>query len=197
MDNPYVEYSFSRVVLFDFFHTTQVIYLKKICLYLSFSCYFIFMFQKKLRGPQILSNLLPEEAKKILKSRGFSELELLANWERIVGKKFAKLTVPLRLKIGKSSEKNNGKLIVKVDRSVAFAFEHEREKIIKKINLFFGYEVINKVEIIQASIKVKKTIKINKLESDIKSQSKNYDELKKYPDLRRNFEKIASKILKS
>jgi hypothetical protein len=137
------------------------------------------MFQKKLRGPQILSNLLPEEAKKILKSRGFSELELLANWERIVGKKFAKLTVPLRLKTGKSSEKNNGKLIVKVDRSVAFAFEHEREKII------------------QASIKVKKPIKINKLESDIKSQSKNYDELKKYPDLRRNFEKIASKILKS
>ena len=68
---------------------------------------------------------------------------------------------------------------------------------LKKINLFFGYEVINKVEIIQASIKVKKTIKINKLESDIKSQSKNYDELKKYPDLRRNFEKIASKILKS
>ena len=56
---------------------------------------------------------------------------------------------------------------------------------------------LNKVEIIQASIKVKKTIKINKLESDIKSQSKNYDELKKYPDLRRNFEKIASKILKS
>ena len=171
MDNPYVEYSFSRVVLFDFFHTTQVIYLKKICLYLSFSCYFIFYVSKEIKRP--------------------------ANWERIVGKKFAKLTIPLRLKIGKSSEKNNGKLIVKVDRSVAFAFEHEREKIIKKINLFFGYEVINKVEIIQASIKVKKTIKINKLESDIKSQSKNYDELKKYPDLRRNFEKIASKILKS
>ena len=94
-------------------------------------------------------------------------------------------------------KKNNTKLIVKVDRSMAFAFEHERDKIIKKINLFFGYEVINKVEIIQASNKVKKTIKINKLESDIKSQSKNYDELKKYPDLRRNFEKIASKILKS
>ena len=197
MDNPYVEYSFSRVVLFDFFHTTQVIYLKKFVFTCHFRVTLFFMFQKKLRGPQILSNLLPEEAKKILKSRGFSELELLANWERIVGKKFAKLTVPLRLKIGKSSEKNNGKLIVKVDRSVAFAFEHERGKIIKKINLFIGYEVINKVEIIQASIKVKKTIKINKLESDIKSQSKNYDELKKYPDLRRNFEKIASKILKS
>ena len=49
----------------------------------------------------------------------------------------------------------------------------------------------------QASLNVKKLTKINKLESDIKSQSKNYDELKKYPDLRRNFEKIASKILKS
>ena len=59
--------------------------------------------------------------------------------------------------INESLTQNNGKLIVKVDRSVAFAFEHEREKIIKKINLFFGYVVINKVEIIQASNKVKKT----------------------------------------
>ena len=155
------------------------------------------MFQKKLKGPQILSNLLPEEAKKMLKSRGFSELELLANWERIVGKKFAKLTIPVKLKTGKGSEKNNGKLLVKVDRSMAFAFEHEREKIIRKTNLFFGYDVINRVEIIQASIKIKKSFKISKLESGIKSQIKKYDELKKYPDLKKNFEKIASKILKS
>ena len=105
--------------------------------------------------------------------------------------------LPIREDVVDDGNKNNGKLIVKVDRSMAFAFEHEREKIIKKINLFFGYEVINKVEIIQASIKVKKAIKINKLESDIKSQSKNYDALKNYPDLKRNFEKIASKILKS
>ena len=95
------------------------------------------MFQKKLKASNIIKSS-SRRSKENLKSRGFSELELLANWERIVGKKFAKLTVPLRLKIGKSSEKNNGKLIVKVDRSVAFAFEHEREKIIKKINLFLA-----------------------------------------------------------
>ena len=63
-----------------------------------------------------------------------------------------------------------------------------------KINLFFGYDVIIKIEIIQGSIKIKKSFKINKLESCPKSQSKNYDELKKYPDLKKNFEKIASKI---
>ena len=54
--------------------------------------------------------------------------------------------------------------------------------------------MINKVEIIQASINAKKTIKINKLESDIKNQSKNYDELKKYPDLKKNFEKSLQKF---
>ena len=41
-------------------------------------------YKKKYFGAQTLSNFLPDEVKKILKKRGFAELELLKNWENIV-----------------------------------------------------------------------------------------------------------------
>ena len=95
------------------------------------------MSYKKLSGPQILSNLLPNDAKKLLKNRGFFELELLSNWEKIVGTSFNKLSYPTKIKTSNSSPKGKGKLVVKVDRSISFAFEHEHKKIVDKINLFY------------------------------------------------------------
>ena len=61
------------------------------------------MSYKKLSGPQILSNLLPNDAKKLLKNRGFFELELLSNWEKIVGTSFNKLSYPTKIKTSNSS----------------------------------------------------------------------------------------------
>ena len=111
------------------------------------------MSYKKLSGPQILSNLLPNDVKKLLKNRGFFELELLSNWEKIVGKSFNKLSYPTKIKTTNSSPKGKGKLVVKVDRSISFAFEHEHKKIVDKINLFFGYNAVEKIEIIQINLK--------------------------------------------
>tara|TARA_B100000941_G_scaffold11046_1_gene6859 strand:+ start:157 stop:633 length:477 start_codon:yes stop_codon:yes gene_type:complete len=158
------------------------------------------MSYKKLNGPQILSNFLPNKVKKILETRGFFEIELLSNWKRIVGNKFDHLTVPVRLKASKSSSNKTGTLVVKVDRSIAFAFDHEKAKIINEINSFFGYEAINRIELIQAKLlqdKEKKHIEFNTLNKLVKDNHKIYDELEHYPELKKNFEKLASKIIKS
>ena len=158
------------------------------------------MSYKKLNGPQILSNLLPNDAKKLLKNRGFFELELLSNWEKIVGTSFNKLSYPTKIKTSNSSPKGKGKLVVKVDRSISFAFEHEHKKIEDKINLFFGYNAAEKIEIIQINIKNKKSrkdINFNQLDSVIKEKNKTYEELSDFPELKKSFEKIASKISKT
>ena len=158
------------------------------------------MSYKKLSGPQILSNLLPNDAKKLLKNRGFFELELLSNWEKIVGTSFNKLSYPTKIKTTNSSPKGKGKLLVKVDRSISFAFEHERKKIVDKINLFFGYNAVEKIEIIQINLKNKKSkkdINFNQLDSEIKEKNKTYEELSDFPELKKSFEKIASKISKT
>ena len=157
--------------------------------------------KKKYYGVQNVSNFLPEEAKKILKSRGFFEVELLKNWENLIGKKYSALTMPLKLKSSKNRDSKSGSvLVLKVDPSIGFAVQHDIKKIISKLNGFFGYAAISKIDLIQERIQkdnLKKANNINLLIDKVKSKSKSFDELIEYPELKRKFEKIASKILKN
>ena len=155
-------------------------------------------YKKKYFGAQTLSNFLPDEVKKILKKRGFAELELLKNWENIVPKKYISLISPIKIK--PNSQMEGGHLVLKVDPSIAFAVEHEKEKIIKKINAFFGYQAIVKLELIQGKID-DQDIKLSNNNKSLKDEtnvSNRYSkELIEYPELKKNFEKIASKIQKN
>tara|TARA_Y100000748_G_scaffold221070_1_gene185915 strand:- start:277 stop:750 length:474 start_codon:yes stop_codon:yes gene_type:complete len=155
-------------------------------------------YKKKFFGAQTLSNFLPDEVKKILKKRGFAELELLKNWGNIVPKKYISLIYPIKIK--PNSHKEGGHLVLKVDPSIAFAIEHEKEKIIKKINAFFGYQAIVKLELIQGKID-NQDIKLSNNNKSLKDEtnvSNRYSkELVEYPELKKNFEKIASKIQKN
>jgi len=155
-------------------------------------------YKKKYFGAQTLSNFLPDEVKKILKKRGFAELELLKNWENIVPKKYISLISPIKIK--PNSQKEGGHLVLKVDPTIAFAVEHEKEKIIKKINAFFGYQAIVKLELIQGKID-NQDIKLSNNNKSLKDEtnvSNRYSkELIEYPELKKNFEKIASKIQKN
>jgi len=155
-------------------------------------------YKKKYFGAQTLSNFLPDEVKKILKKRGFAELELLKNWENIVPKKYISLVSPIKIK--PNSQEEGGHLVLKVDPSIAFAIEHEKEKIIKKINSFFGYQAIVKLELIQGKIQNHddKISNNNKSLKDGTNVTNRYSkELIEYPELKKNFEKIASKIQKN
>ena len=155
-------------------------------------------YKKKYSGAQTLSNFLPDEVKKILKKRGFAELELLKNWGNIVPKKYISLIYPIKIKA--NSQKEGARLVLKVDPSIAFAVEHEKEKIIQKINSFFGYRAIVKLELIQEKIQHQngKLSNNNRLLKDKTNVSNRYSkELIEYPELKKNFEKIASKIEKN
>ena len=155
-------------------------------------------YKKKYFGAQTLSNFLPDEVKKILKKRGFAELELLKNWENIVPKEYISLIYPIKIKA--NSQKEGARLVLKVDPSIAFAIEHEKEKIIQKINSFFGYQAIVKLELIQEKIlhQDNKLSNNNKLLKDKTNVSNRYlKELIEYPELKKNFEKLASKIKKN
>tara|TARA_B100000029_G_scaffold384057_1_gene379544 strand:+ start:184 stop:657 length:474 start_codon:yes stop_codon:yes gene_type:complete len=155
-------------------------------------------YKKKYSGAQTLSNFLPDEVKKLLKKRGFTELELLKNWENMVPRNFISLTSPIKIKA--NSQKEGGHLVIKVDPSIAFAVEHEKEKIMKKINSFFGYQAIVKLELIQGKIQDQE-IKLSNDNKSLKGVSnisnRDLKELVEYPELKKNFEKIVSKIQKN
>ena len=85
------------------------------------------MNNKKYNGLRSVSNFFPKEVKNLLRKRGFFELELLKNWINIVDKKYIKTSLPIKLKSGTSS--NGAYLVVIVDPSNAFGFEHDKDKI--------------------------------------------------------------------
>ena len=157
------------------------------------------MNNKKYFGIRNISNFLPEEVKKLLKKRGFFQLELLKNWEEIIGPKYSKYTLPIKVKLTNNQNgENSSTLIMKVDPSIGFGVQHDMNKIMQKINSFFGYEAVTKITIIQDQFEKKiESNNNNDLKSNIKKQTKTYNKLDAYPELKKNFEKIAEKIIKN
>ena len=151
------------------------------------------MNNKKYNGLRSISNFFPKEVKDLLHKRGFFELELLKNWIEIVDNKYANTSLPIKLKSGKGNNRAN--LVVKVDPSNAFGFEHDKEKIKRKINSYFGYDAIEKITIIQDRSTVN-SIDNNELDKLPKKQSKTFNQLEEYPKLKEAFEKISKKMPK-
>ena len=155
------------------------------------------MNNKKYNGLRSVSNFFPKEVKNLLRKRGFFELELLKNWINIVDKKYIKTSVPIKLKSGKSN--NGANLVVKVDPSNAFGFEHDKDRIKQKINSYFGYNAVEKMTIIQDRFTSNNidNNNNNRLDKIPKKESKRFNQLKDHPRLKEAFEKISKKISKT
>ena len=155
------------------------------------------MNNKKYNGLRSVSILFPKEVKNLLRKRGFFELELLKNWINIVDKKYINTSLPIKLKSGKSN--NGANLFVKVDPSNAFGFEHDKDRIKRKINSYFGYNAVEKITIIQDRFAANNidSNNNNKLDKLPKKQSKSFNQLENHPRLKEAFEKISKKISKT
>lgn len=89
--------------------------------------------------------------KQIMGNKGLIEIELLKNWEEIIGPTLSKYSLPKQIKFVKN-EKTNGTIEIMV-LSGAFAMEikQREQQIIEKINNFIGYSALIKIQIIQNS----------------------------------------------
>ena len=101
-------------------------------------------------GMQSISSSLAPLAKKLFGKNGFVELDIITNWEAIIGKSIAEFVHPQSIEF-KRGQKTGGTLFVCVD-SGAFAAEisHKQQFIIEKINTYFGYGAVEKIKIMQA-----------------------------------------------
>ena len=92
-----------------------------------------------------LGNLTLKLAENILSKNSKIEAKLLLNWDSLFinnNKKF-KLYRVLFLK----NQKNNGMLVLKVNRGFELEIQMETTKILDKVNNFLGYKAINKIKI--------------------------------------------------
>ncbi|MDD3669393.1 MAG: DciA family protein [Alphaproteobacteria bacterium] len=88
----------------------------------------------------------------ILGKRGFTGIDILAGWSDILGEELARGVVPEKLTFAKDA-RTNGTLHVKTSGGAfAILFEHQKAKVIARINTYFGYPAVARIQITQGSL---------------------------------------------
>jgi len=102
-------------------------------------------------GLNTASRALNELAKKLIGKKGFTEIDILLNWEDIIGQELASEITPMKINF-KRGEKTNG-ILQLATKSGAYALEVEHRKniIIEKVNSYFGYRAVCNIRIVQNS----------------------------------------------
>jgi hypothetical protein len=98
-----------------------------------------------IQGLRPLANTLPIQIKKILKKNGFNLSSIVDNWTRIVGKDVSDNCYPINIKVSPNTK--NLILILNVIHGKEINIEYNKKNIIDKINSYYGYSYIEKIEL--------------------------------------------------
>ena len=101
---------------------------------------------KTIQGLRSFKNTLPTKIRRIIKKKGRIYEETIDNWKYIVGEDFFKVCYPKSFK--SSSKLSVSSLSVMVKRGHETDVEYSKNRIIEKMNKFFGYKVVEKVKLI-------------------------------------------------
>ena len=102
--------------------------------------------RKFIQGLRSFKDTLPRNIKRIIIKKGHIYSETLNNWKNIVGNEMFRVCYP---KSFKSSNKINAScLTVMVKRGNEVEMEYSKNKIIDRINSYFGYKVVEKLKLI-------------------------------------------------
>ena len=126
--------------------------------------------RKFIQGLRSFKDTLPRNIKRIIIKKGHIYSETLNNWKNIVGNEMFRVCYP---KSFKSSNKINAScLTVMVKRGNEVEIEYSKNKIIDRINSYFGYKVVEKLKLISFDSEI----------SNLKKEelSKKYSTNKKY-----------------
>ncbi len=118
--------------------------------------------KKFIQGLRPLANTLPKQIKKIIKKNGFNFSSVVDNWTKIIGNDFSDCCYPINIKVLNNS--NSLCLVLNVIHGKELEIEYAKSIIIDKINTYFGYNFISKIElkIMNKDLKTKERILVHK-----------------------------------
>lgn len=85
--------------------------------------------------------------------RGFAQADILSKWATIVGPTLARASSPERLAYSRNKNRD-ATLKVRVTPGFAPEFQQFEPLIIERINSFFGYRAVARLQLIQAPVKI-------------------------------------------
>ncbi len=99
-----------------------------------------------------ISSSVEKITKPIFGKRGFGKATIVNDWAHIVGDTLARHTVPEQISYP-SSSRSEGTLKLKIDSSaLALELQHLIPQLMDKVNTYFGYRAVAKVQIIQGPV---------------------------------------------
>ena len=101
---------------------------------------------RSFQGLRSFKDTLPTNIKKIIKKKGHIFSETLNNWKYIVGSEIFQICYPKSFK--NSNKFGVSTLHVMVKRGHEIDLEYSKKEIMDKMNSFFGYTVVEKLQFI-------------------------------------------------
>ena len=133
----------------------------------------------------------------ILGKRGFVGIDILSEWENIVGSDLARGIFPEKLVFDRD-KRSDGTLHVKSSGGAfAMLFEHQKAKVIERINTFFGYPAVAHIKIKQGAFQLAQKASLTKrslTDSEIADLNRRIAQIED-PALREQAYQIGAEIL--
>ena len=101
---------------------------------------------RSFQGLRSFKDTLPTSVKKIINKKGHIYSETLSNWKYIVGIELFKFCYPKTFK--NSNRFGVSTLVIMVKRGHEVDLEYSKKGILDKMNIFFGYSVVDKLKFI-------------------------------------------------
>ena len=92
--------------------------------------------------------------KPILGKYGFAGIDILTNWEEIVGADLARGIKPQKLSFDGLKRTDGTLHVLSAGGAFAMLLEHQKNRVIDRINTFFGYPAVAHIKIQQGAFKL-------------------------------------------
>ena len=120
---------------------------------------------RTIQGLRSFKDTLPKNVQKIINKKGHIYSETLNNWKYIVGESLFKVCYPKSFK--NSNKFGSSTLTVMVKRGHEIDLEYSKKIIMDKMNLFFGYSVLEKLKLITFDDEMNILSKVNKKKENV------------------------------
>ena len=139
------------------------------------------MKDERIKRPQKISTTLNKVTKNFTSKLNKREYIIYAKWGEMVGSFFTEYTDPVRVENIKNNSElfdqnfTDGILHINIHGSAALEFQHFKDKIIEKINSFFGYKAISRIVLHQVPHleKRQKISKNNEIKKKLNTKQEN------------------------
>jgi hypothetical protein len=148
-------------------------------------------------GPKALGKFLNKSTRATLVRRGFAHADLLSKWTSIVGPTLARHSSPERLNFSRHKNRD-ASLKVRVSPGFAPEFQQFEPMIVERINSFFGYRAVGRLQLVQAPVKLPKINEIwvpKEATAEQKEQAKKWAAAVEDDELRHNLERLGAALL--